>query len=236
MESAATADTHTTLREIISFLDNAGSEENRKGMARFGINTGNAFGVKIPVIRELAIKLGRNHALALALWDSGYHEARILAGYLADPEQVTPELMDAWVADFDSWDLCDQICSSLFRNTDHAVLKAFEWADCEEEYICRAGFVMMANFNLGLQRGKYDDSVYESCFEYIVYYATDERNFVMKAINWALRQIGKSSRKYYNRAVEVAEILSKSDSKPARWIGHDALRELRKESTIARLK
>ena len=212
------------LHEVLKILKSHADPRNVAGMARFGINPDNTYGVSIPLLRKMAKKIGKNHALAQGLWDSGIHEARILAGMVADPWQVTDEQMESWVKDFDSWDVCDQVCMNLFDKTEKAYEKAREWAGRDEEFVKRAGFALMAC--LAVHDKTAPDGKFEQFFPYIVREATDERNFVKKAVNWALRQIGKRNSVLRKKAIQAAREIQKLDSKSAKWIAGDALREL----------
>ncbi len=218
--------------KIIDRLRDLGSPDNLSGMARYGISTDRAFGVKMGDVQALARQHPGDHKLALELWDSGYREARLLAANIADHKQVTPQLMDAWVADFDSWDVCDTTCGKLFKKTPWAYDKARQWAQSEREFTRRAGFALMAY--LALKSSKLSDDKYEPLLELIAATATDERNLVKKAVNWALRQIGKRNPALNKRAITVAEGLATGDQ-TARWIANDALRELRSEQVQERL-
>ncbi len=220
-------------QQIISHLRELGSESNLAGMARYGISTDRAFGVKMGDVQALARQHRGDHKLALELWDSGYREARLLAANIADPEQMTPELMDAWVADFDSWDVCDTTCGKLFKKTPRAYDKARQWAQSEREFTRRAGFALMAY--LALKSSKLRDDNYEPFLDLITSAATDRRNLVKKAVNWALRQIGKRNPALNQRAVAVAEGLIATGDKTARWIANDALRELHSDQVQERL-
>ena len=202
-------------------------------MARFGINPENTFGVSIPVLRKLAKEIGRSHELAQQLWNSGFHEARILASMVDSPDEVTEEQMESWVKDFDSWDVCDQCCMNLFGKCRFAYQKAFEWSSREEEFVKRAGFVLMAR--LAVWDKKAEDSQFVAFLPVIQREAGDCRNFVKKAVNWALRQIGKRNPALNKRAVAVAEEIQKLDSRIARWVASDALRELTSEAVQKRL-
>jgi 3-methyladenine DNA glycosylase AlkD len=193
-------------------------------MARFGINVERAIGVSMIDLRALARRIGRDHDLALALWDTQVHEARILATVLADPKAVTPELMETWVAGFDSWDLCDQACGNLFSRTPFGPAKALEWSEREPEFEKRAGFVLMAS--LALKRIRLEDDAYAPFLAAIERESDDDRNFVRKAVNWALRQIGKRNAALHSQAVATARRIEARDTKAARWIARDALREL----------
>jgi len=203
-----------------------------EGMARYGINPDNTLGVSIPTLRAMAREIGKDHQLAEELWASGIHEARILASIIADPDQVTEEQMERWVANFDSWDVCDQVCSNLFDKTRFAYQKAIEWSGGEAEFIKRAGFAMMAA--LAVHDKRAGDERFEPFFLSIVRQATDERNYVKKAVNWALRNIGKRNRQLNNRAIAIAREIAQIDSQVARWIANDALKELTDERIQSR--
>ncbi len=219
--------------EVISKLKAMSNPENVAGMARFGINPERTLGISIPVLRTIAKELGKNHQLALELWDSGIHEARILASFVDDPRQITQKQMDAWVKDFDSWDVCDQCCSNLFDKTPFAFSKALEWSENEEQFVKRAGFTLMAC--LAVHDKKAKNLQFEAFLPHIVRGASDDRNFVKKAVNWALRQIGKRNLHLNRKAIEASESIKRLDSKSARWIASDALRELTSKAVQERL-
>jgi 3-methyladenine DNA glycosylase AlkD len=182
----------------------------------------------------MAKQIGKNHSLAQHLWVSSVHEARILAGMADDPAAVSEEQMEKWVKDFDSWDVCDQVCSNLFDRTRFAHKKAVEWSKRNEEFVKRAGFVLMAV--LAVHDKEKSDREFEKFFFLIKKEAVDERNFVKKAVNWALRQIGKRSA-YLNRlAIKTAEMIQKRNSKAAKWVASDALREFTSEVVQKRLR
>jgi 3-methyladenine DNA glycosylase AlkD len=220
-------------KDIIDRLRSLGSAEARAGMARYGIDTGRAFGVAVSTLRPIAREIGRDHDLAHDLWASGFHEARLLATMIADPRQMTEAAMESWVADFDSWDVCDGACINLFRKTPFAHARALAWTERAEPFVKRAGFALMAT--LAVHDKRAEDAVFVSCLPIIAGAAADERNFVKKAVNWALRQIGKRNRALNAAAIACAEGLAESDSKAARWIARDALRELTSEKVQARL-
>src|SRR5438046_1701983 len=188
-----------TLEQVIALLREHASPQAVQGMARFGISSTQTLGVAIPTLRRIAKDIGMDHPLAIELWRSGIHEARILASMIADPRLVSPEQMEEWVSDFDSWDVCDQVCGNLFDKTPYAYQKAMEWCHREQEFVRRAGFVLMAE--LAVHDKRASDEAFLPFFPLIKQYATDERNLVKKAVNWALRQIGK--RNSHLRAVEV---------------------------------
>lgn len=218
--------------KIIKKLKSLSNPKNVEGMARFGISPDKTFGITIPVLRNIAKEAGTNHKLALELWETGYHEARILASIIDDPEDVMESQIDKWVNDFDSWDVCDQCCTNLFRKTPFAYKKISEWSKRKEEYVKRAAFTLIAV--LGVHDKKADDSVFIKFFPIIKKESTDERNFVKKAVNWALRQIGKRNINLNKEAIKLAKEILKIDNKAARWIAADALRELKSKSVKMR--
>ena len=220
--------------EILAKLKSLENPDNRAGMARYGINTRKAYGVPIPVLRKLAREIGRDRSLAADLWKSGVHEARMLACFIDDPVKVTEKQMDEWVKDFDSWDICDQVCSNLFDRTCFAPQKAVEWSSREEEFVKRAGFVLMAA--LAVHDKKACDEPFRKFLEIIRRESVDDRNFVRKAVNWALRQIGKRSLYLNGHAIKTARKIGGIDSRSARWIASDALRELQSDAVQERLK
>ena len=231
---------------VLADLAALGSEESRTGMARYGINTADAFGVSIYVLRPMAKKLGRDHDLALALWATGNHEARLVASMVDDPSQVTEGQMDAWAAAFDSWDVCDQVTSNLFDKTPFAYDKVREWSAAEDEWIKRAAFATAAA--LAVQDKKAADEPFLEILELCRREAGDDRNFVKKAVNWAVRNIGKRDLRLHAAAIATAEaILAEAEERAAadrrdpaarsgRWIARDALRELRSDKVIERVR
>jgi 3-methyladenine DNA glycosylase AlkD len=223
-----------TLDEILERLRSLADPDSLEGMKRYGINTENAYGVSLYALRPLAREIGKDHELAQKLWDSGIHEARILAPMVDEPGKVTEKQMEDWVSDIDSWDICDQTCSNLFDKTSYAYKKAVEWSSRDEEFVKRAGFVLMAA--LSVHDKKALDEKFEEFFPMILREADDDRNFVKKAVNWALRQIGKRNIGLNKKAIKVAEKILEEDSKAARWISTDALRELKSERVQKRVK
>lgn len=222
------------LKEITKRLKTLSNPEAVRGMARFGINPHNTYGISIPNLKKLAKEIGKDHRLALELWETGIHEARILAGFIDDYQQVTEQQMEKWVSGFDSWDVCDQVCSYLFDKTPYAYHKAYQWSQREEEFVKRAGFVLMAC--LAVHDKKAPDEKLAAFLPIIKREATDGRNYAKKAVNWALRQIGKRNLCLNNKAIETAEEIRKIDSKSARWIAADAIKELTGEAAQQRLK
>ena len=219
---------------IITHLKNKGSPRNLASMEKFGIDIRHAVGVDIPELRRLAKNIGPHHNMAAELWRSRIHEARILAAYIDDPIKVTARQMEEWVGDFDSWDVCDQVCGNLFDKTDFAHKKAIEWTYRKEEYVKRAGFAMMASLAVHDKRAGYP--AFEKFFPHIIRESRDERNYVKKAVNWALRQIGKRSLTLNRRAIEVAKEIMKIDAPSAKWIASNAIHELESEAVQKRLK
>ena len=213
------------IKQILKRLKLHASQENVTGMARFGISTKNTLGVSMPILRRMGKEIGKNHALALELWQSGIHEARILAGLIAEPAKMTPRQMDAWVKDFDSWDVCDQVCMNLFDKTAFAWQKAKVWTNRKEEFVRRAGFALIAS--LACHDKKANDEKFIALFPLMKKAACDERNYVKKAVNLALRQIGKRNPALRKEAIKAAREIQKMNSRSARWIAADAIRELR---------
>ena len=213
--------------KIIEQLKACASPENVAGMARYGINPANTLGVNVTTLREIAKAVGKDHDLAMELWYSGIHDARILAGFVDLPSLVTERQMEAWVNAFDSWDICDGTCNHLFDKTPFAYDKAIAWCQRQEEYVRRAGFVLMAT--LAVHDKKAPDERLAQFFPYILKYASDERNFVKKAVNWSLRQIGKRNVALCSQALAVAAEMLKLGSKAARWAARDAIRELERK-------
>jgi 3-methyladenine DNA glycosylase AlkD len=212
----------------------AADPTRRPGMARVGINVERAWGVSIPQCRRIARRHRLDHPLALGLWETAVHEARILASMVDDPGRVTEVQMEAWVGDLDSWDVCDQLCGNLFGHTPQAFTAARAWVRRDEEFVRRAGFVLVAE--RAARDREHDDDFWLGWLPVIRRGALDERNYVKKAVNWALRQIGKRNVALNAAAIEEAERLSGSDGRAARWIARDALRELTSEAVQGRLR
>lgn len=219
--------------QVITRLKKMANPKNVAGMARFGINSKRTLGISIYDLRPLAREIGRDHRLAQQLWASGLHEARILASYIDDPGRVSPAQMERWVKDFDSWDVCDQV-TELFARTPYARKKIREWAKRDEEFVKRAAFAMIAE--LAWHDKAATEAEFEPFFKLIEQVATDDRNFVKKAVNWALRNIGKRNRRLNRRAIAVAREISRLDARAARWIAADALRELTSAKVQRRLR
>lgn len=213
-----------TLPETIQYLKEHASPKYLAGMSRFGIDSSRAVGVKLPDIRKLAKLIKKDHALAMELWDTNLHEARILATLIAEPAKLTEQQMDKWVHQFYSWDVCDQACGNLFIRTPFVWDKIEEYTQSEQEFVKRCGFVLMAEYAVHLKKAT--DDVFLSFLPLIEREAWDGRNFVKKAVNWALRQIGKRNTLLKHTAIQTAERILEQDNKAARWIARDALCEL----------
>lgn len=211
------------VNDIIQWMESQRDAGAVKSYTRFGITGARVYGISTPRLMAKARELGRDHSLGLRLWQTGIHDARLLATMVADPAQVTPELMDRLVADFDSWDICDQCCMKLFRTHPAARKKVFEWAAREEEFVRRAAFALIAEMTVVHKTEP--DGYWLPFLDLIIRYCHDDRNFVRKGVNWALRQIGKQSPGLYAEAKRRATQLAASPLPSARWIGKDALRE-----------
>jgi 3-methyladenine DNA glycosylase AlkD len=220
--------------EVLESLRSLSNPEAVSSMARFGIKADKAFGVSVPALRKLARSIGKDHLLAQELWDSGLHEARELATMIADPKQVTEEFMERWVKDIDSWDVCDHCCGNLWDKTPFAYRKARDWGRRPEEFVKRAAFSLMAS--LAVHDKATSDDAFINFLPIIKRESIDERNFVKKAVNWALRQIGKRNRSLNRQAIETSHEIHQLNSKSARWIAADALRELTNEKVQSRIK
>jgi 3-methyladenine DNA glycosylase AlkD len=222
-----------TAEEVLAELRSHASKKGVAGQAHFGIVGGNALGINVPTLRAIAKRAGRDHALAEQLWQSGIHEARILAGMVDDPAKVTKRQMDRWAKDFDSWDLVDGVCD-LFVATPYAYEKAHAWSSHKQEYVKRAAFTMIAY--LTYRDEKAPDADILQFLPVIRREAGDDRNFVKKAVNWALRNTGKRNRRCNAAAIKCAEQIRADGTRSGRWIAADALRELRSDAVQARLK
>jgi len=220
--------------EILNRLKAVADPDKVAGMAQYAVGGAHTLGISVPALRKLAKEIGQDHQVAQELWTSGIHEARILASMIDPPRQVTEAQMEAWVKDFDSWDVCDQCCLNLFRKTPLTHQKAVEWSGREPEFVKRTGFALMAT--LAVHDKKAGDEVFIAFLPLIKREAIDERNFVKKAVNWTLRQIGKRNLNLNRAAVETAEEIQQLDSKSARWIAADALRELTGEKVQQKLR
>ncbi|WP_428675141.1 DNA alkylation repair protein [Roseibium sp.] len=230
--TAATEHQDWTPEAILSELRSAGSEENRAGLARFGIDASQAFGVPLSILRPFAKRIGKSPELAIALWDTGFHEARLLAILITPPKALPPERAMVWLSDIQSWDLCDQLTNVLARQAGSDAL-APRFAADDREFVRRAGFALIAW--RAVHAKKAPDAEFLSHMELIRIHARDSRNFVWKAVHWALRQIGKRSASLHPPALALAFELSEADDKTARKVGKAALKELTSEKVLTRL-
>jgi 3-methyladenine DNA glycosylase AlkD len=223
-----------TLKQILSQFESLGDPKNVAGMARYGIVAKKVFGVSAPALHSIAKRIGKTHDLALQLWPTGIYDARILAALIDNPIDVTDKQMDGWVKGFDNWAICDGVCIHLFRKTPFAWKKAVAWSKRKEEFVKRAGFTLMAT--LAVHDKEADDKKFLQLLHIIQRASTDERNGVKKAVNWALRQIGKRNIALNKHAIQTAKKIKMLDSSAARWIASDALRELQSKAVHKRLK
>jgi 3-methyladenine DNA glycosylase AlkD len=220
--------------DVMRRLRSLSDTKSIEAMKRVGITPSAALGVRIPHLRALAREIGKDHRLALALWEERLRETMILASMTALPPETTEDLMERWAADFYDWEVTDQTCMNLFEKTPFAVPKARQWSDRPEEFVRRAGFVLMAR--LAVADKKAPDDLFLSFFPEIKQGATDDRAGVKKAVNWAIRQIGKRNRRLNEEAIRFSEQIARIDSRPARWIAADAIRELKSRAVHQRLK
>ena len=215
------------VQAALSSLEKMSTRRDRENLARFGIPATKAFGVSIANIQALARRLGRNHQLAAALWDTGWYEARLLTSFVDEPSRVTPAQMVRWCRDFDNWGICDTICFHLFDRTPHAWAKVAQWHDRRGEFVKRAAFALLASLALH-DRGSGDQRFIHS-LALIERAATDERNFVKKGVSWALRMIGLQGPELRRECTALAKRLAESDNASARWVGREVLREFAKK-------
>jgi 3-methyladenine DNA glycosylase AlkD len=222
-----------SVKDVLHKLQSKARPEQLKGMAKYGMTVEQRLGVSVPDMRKLAKEIGRDHKLALDLWRTGIGEARILAAMVDDPDKLTEEQMEDWVKGINSWDVCDQVCMNLFEKNPLAWQKIVDWSEREEEFVKRTAFSLIAC--LAWHDKKASDEKFIELFPMIIRGATDERNFVKKAVNWALRNIGKRNLNLNEAAINIAKEIKRLDSKAARWIAADAIRELESESIQKRL-
>jgi len=220
------------LEEILKRLRDGAQPDARASLERFGITARQAYGWAIPALRELARETGRDHTLAQQLWATGILDARILAALVDEPDRVTPRQMERWARDFDSWAVCDACCMHLFDRTPYAHVKVRAWSGRKEEFVKRAAFALMAALAVHEKDGS--DETFRAFLPLCEREAGDARNFVKKAVNWALRQIGKRNASLRAAAIASAERIAAQGSASARWIGADALRELRSAAVAKR--
>ncbi|HEX5135456.1 MAG TPA: DNA alkylation repair protein [Planctomycetota bacterium] len=221
-------------RSVLAELRRLARRKHRDGMARFAIPSGKAFGVPMHAIHALAKRIGRSHELALALWGTGWYEARTLAAFVDEPARVTPAQMDRWCRGFDSWAICDTVCFHLFDRTPHAFGRIERWARRKGEFQRRAAFALLAS--VGAHDREAEDAPFARSLPLIEEAAFDERNFVKKGVSWALRVVGRRSLALHRASVALAKRLVASGDPAARWVGKDALLDLSKPAVLARLK
>jgi len=223
-----------TFKEILTTLESQSNPAAVRGMGRFGITAAKAFGWSTPALKKLARQIGKDHDLAQRLWSTEVLEARMLAGLIDEKQSVSEQQMEDWARDFDSWAVCDGTCLNLFRYTPFAYKKCREWSERQEVFVKRAAFALMAC--LAVSDKSANDPVFLRFLPLIKRQAGDERNYVKKAVNWALRQIGKRNQRLNRAAIEAAREIHELNSPSARWIASDALRELRSPAVKQRLK
>jgi 3-methyladenine DNA glycosylase AlkD len=226
--------TMASVDEILKKLKAKARPDQLEGMARYAITGEGRLGVSVPDMRKIAKELKKNHKLALELWKTGIPDARIVAGMIGEPEKLTEKQMEDWVKDFSSWDVCDQVCMNLFEKTPLAIKKIHDWSKREEEFVKRTAYALIAC--LAWHDKEAEDETFIALFPVIKHGATDERNFVKKAVNWALRNIGKRNPNLNRTALKVANEIRQMDSKAARWIASDVIRELESDAVQQRLK
>ena len=223
-----------TSKELLKILHSKANTKNVEGMAKFGITSTNRLGISVPNMRKIAKQNGNDHSVAMELWDTGIPEAQIVAALIAEPDKLTEKQMENWVKDFNSWDVCDQVCMNLFDKTPLAWKKIYDWSEREEEFVKRAAFSLIAC--IAWHDKSISDEKLIELFPLIKREATDNRNFLKKAVNWALRHIGKKNKTLNKAAINLAKEIKQIDSKSARWIASDAIRELESEKVQQRLK
>jgi 3-methyladenine DNA glycosylase AlkD len=216
--------TNQRVREVLAFLERRGSKKNRDGMARYAITAPKVFGVSVATLHQMAKRLGRDHELALTLWETGWYEARMLAAFVDEPARVTSSQMDRWAKDFDNWAICDTHCFHLFDRTPHAWTKVRQWSGRREEFVKRAAFALLAGITL--HDKKAPDKPFLDALPLAERAASDERNFVKKGVSWALRTVGRRNRALHAATLAVARRLAASSEPAPRWIGRDVVREL----------
>ena len=219
--------------DLLRQLHEKANSANLEGMRRFGIAVDNRLGVSVADMRLMVKGIGKNHALALAMWKTGLGEGKIVASMVDEPEKVTEAQMDEWAMGFDSWDVCDQVCMNLFEKSPFAWKKIAEWSEREETFVKRAAFALIACLAWHSKQARDEDFI--RVFPIIKRGATDDRNFVKKAVNWALRNIGKRNLNLNKAAVDLAKELRQTGSKTAKWVGSDAVRELESGAVQNRL-
>jgi len=223
-----------SVKDVLDKLQSKAQPEQLKGMAKYGMTVEQRLGVSVPDMRKLAKEIGRDHKLALDLWRTGIAEARIVAAMVGDPAKLTEEQMEDWVKGINSWDVCDQVCMNLFEKNQLAWKKIVDWSEREEEFVKRTAFSLIAC--LAWHDKQASDEKFIELLPVIIRGATDERNFVKKAVNWALRNIGKRNLNLNEAAIDAAKEIKRLDSKAARWVAADAIRELESDAIQSRLR
>jgi len=223
-----------SVKDVFDKLQSKAQPEQLKGMAKYGMTVEQRLGVSVPAMRKLAKEIGRDHKLALDLWRTGIAEARIVAAMVGDSAELTEEQMEDWVKGINSWDVCDQVCMNLFEKNQLAWKKIVDWSEREEEFVKRTAFSLIAC--LAWHDKKASDEKFIELLPVIIRGAIDERNFVKKAVNWALRNIGKRNLNLNEAAINAAKEIKRLDSKAARWVASDAIRELESEAIQSRLR
>lgn len=223
-----------SMEDVLKKLKAKARPDQLEGMARFGMTIEKRLGVSVAEMRKIAKELGKDHSLALELWKTGIAEAKILASMIGEPEKLTEKQMEKWVKDFDSWDVCDQVCMNLFEKTPFIWEKVFDWSKRDEEFVKRTAFALIAC--LAWHDKEAEDERFIELFPVIRSGATDQRNFVKKAVSWALRNIGKRNPNLNMEALKAAKDIGLIDSKPAQWIASDVIRELESEGVQKRLR
>ena len=233
-EKSVARDPTSDVGTILARLERLGTKAGRDGMQRYGIVAPKAFGVSVAVMQKMAKSFGKDHELAAGLWESGWYEARMMAGFIDDPARVTPAQMDRWTGDFDNWAVCDHLCFHLFDRTPHAFAKIRQWSRKRGEFQKRAAFALLAS--VALHDNRSPDEAFMTCLPLIEDAATDDRNFVRKSLVWALRGVGGRNRALNNAALDVARRLAESDDRTARATGKEVIRELSKPAAVRRLE
>jgi len=223
-----------TTQEILDKLKSLASDSDKTSMAKLGINTDNAYGVTVQHIREISKEIGTNHEMAIELWNTKVHEARILATIIADPALADYNLLDDWADDINSWDLCDQFCNNFVYHTEFAMGKILEWSIQDEQFVKRAGFATMANY--ALKHPDLREKDVDGFFGLILNECWDKRNYVRKAVSWALRNIGKRNLHYNRKAVKIAKQMKEENLKPAKETASEAIKELQRSDLLKKLK
>ena len=224
----------SSLEDVLEKLKKNARPDQLQGMARYGMTVEKRLGVSIPELRLLAKEIGKDHKLSLGLWKTGIDDARILAAMIDDPQKLTEAQMENWVKDIKSWDVCDQICMNLFEKSPLAWKKIQDWSVREEEFVKRTAFSLIAC--LAWHDKKTEDDKFMALFPTIKQGAIYERNFVKKAVNWSLRNIGKRNRNLNTAVIDLAKEIHNLDSKAAHWIARDAIKELESQAVQKRLK